>query len=120
MKARLFRARLVFEGAIDEVPDNPMAPEVFGISDAGVTAHASPCVTSTPEDKHKGGTRGTIQIAGLSDAEGKVLSINLNVYDSKGEWLSAFNASLSEEDVHKLGAAADAVLELVPEAPNEG
>ena len=114
-RAELFRATLSFEGAIDQVPDNPFSPRQFGLSEACVRASASPCVVGG--EKMQGGNRLEFCAVGMSDAAGKVISLNLNTYDQSGEWTDALTVSLAEEDVRKLGAAIEAVLELVPDAP---
>lgn len=98
-----------------EMPDNPFAPGSFGIAEAELKAHASPCVTSSGDGRPVGGRRLTFNVAGLSDARGKVLSLNVNAYDERGQFLFAANAPLSEEDARKLGEALLAVLELTPE-----
>ena len=121
MKPQLFRATLAFESSLEEeVPDSPHAPKSFGLSDGNLQAHISPCCTSVPGDQHQDQRRITISVAGMSDANGKVLSLNANVYDKEGKWLSAMTASLAEDDVRKLGEAIDAVIELTPEPPREG
>ena len=114
-KPRLFRAKVAYDNAVEPVPDNPMAANIFGLSDGRLQAHLSPCITSRGDVTPQGGRRLSFTVVGVSDEEGKVLSLNVNEHDANGKWLSSYNAALAVEDALQLGKAISAVIDLTPE-----
>lgn len=113
-RPRLLRSPVEIDGLLEEVPPPPEGPHLFGLSEAQTKIKVGFVVIGRSPETLRDRHAAELNVAAMSDEDGKVLAASLKLYDANGDLIEIMNAAISEEDALRIAQAIMATIQLTP------